>query len=192
VLRTSFAKMGNEEVSINVIHSGVGGINESDVVLADASDAVIIGFHVTANAKVRKLAEQVGVDIRTYRIIYEALDQVRNALEGMLTPDKKEVILGHAEVRQVFSSSALGNIAGCYQTDGESHRNALARLVRDNVIIYEGAITSLRRQKDDVRSVATGFECGIKLERYDDIQLGDVIEIFKIESVAKTLEQEAS
>ena len=130
-------------------------------------------------------------DIRTYRIIYEALDQVRSALEGMLTPDKKEVILGHAEVRQVFSSSALGNIAGCYQTDGESQRNALARLVRDGVIIYEGAINSLRRQKDDVRSVAAGFECGIKLEKYDDVQVGDVIEVFKVESVAKTLEQEA-
>lgn len=191
VLRTSFAKMGNEEVSINVIHSGVGGVNESDVVLAEASDAVIIGFHVTANAKIQKMAEQVGVDIRTYRIIYEALDQVRNALEGMLTPDKKEVVLGHAEVRQVFSSSALGNIAGCYQTDGESQRNAMARLVRDGVIIYEGAITSLRRQKDDVRSVATGFECGIKLEKYNDIHVGDIIEVFKTESVAKTLEHEA-
>jgi translation initiation factor IF-2 len=192
VLRTSFAKMGNEEVSIHVIHSGVGGINESDVVLADASDAVIIGFHVTANAKVQKLAEQVGVDIRTYRIIYEALDQVRNALEGMLTPDKKEVVLGHAEVREVFSSSALGNIAGCYMTDGEAQRNASARLVRDGVIVHEGTVVSLRRQKDDVRSVATGYECGIKLEKFNDIHVGDVIEMFKIESVAKTLVQETS
>ena len=192
VLRTSFAKMGNEEVSINVIHSGVGGINESDVVLAEASDAVIIGFHVTANSKVQKLAEQVGVDIRTYRIIYEALDQVRNALEGMLTPDKKEVVLGHAEVREVFSSSALGNIAGCYMTDGEAQRSASARLVRDGVIVYEGTIVSLRRMKDDVRSVATGYECGIKLDKFNDIHVGDVIEMFKIESVAKTLVQETS
>ncbi|MCK5861061.1 MAG: translation initiation factor IF-2, partial [Candidatus Hydrogenedentes bacterium] len=190
VLRTSFAKMGNEEVSINVIHSGVGGINESDVVLAEASDAVIIGFHVTANAKVQKLAEQVGVDVHTYRIIYEALDEVRSSLEGMLTPDQKEIILGHAEVRQIFASSALGNIAGCYQTDGESQRNASARLVRDGVVIYEGNISSLRRKKDDARSVATGFECGIKLEKYNDIHIGDIIEVFKVELVAKTLKEE--
>ncbi|HDP35820.1 MAG TPA: translation initiation factor IF-2, partial [Candidatus Hydrogenedentes bacterium] len=192
VLRTSFAKMGNEEVSVQVVHSGVGGINESDIALAEASDAVVIGFHVTANAKVQKMAEQAGVEIRCYRIIYEALDDVRNALEGMLTPDTKEVVLGHAEVRQVFSSSALGNIAGCYQTGGESQRGALARLVRDGVVVYEGSILSLRRQKDDVRSVATGFECGIKLDKFDDIHVGDIIEVFKIEAVAKTLDQETS
>ena len=192
VLQSSFAKIGNEEVSINVVHAGVGGISESDVLLAEASDAVIIGFHVTANAKVKKMAEQAGVEIRSYRIIYEALDEVRSALEGMLAPDMREVVTGHAEVREVFHSSAMGNIAGCYQTDGEMARGALARVVRDSVIVYEGQINSLRRHKEDVRNVATGFECGVKLERFEDVRVGDVIETFKHESVAKTLEQESS
>jgi len=190
VLQSSFAKLGNEEVSINVVHAGAGGINESDVLLAEASDAVIIGFQVTANAKVKKMAETANVEIRTYRIIYEALDEVRSALEGMLTPETREVVVGHAEVREVFRSSALGTIAGCYQTDGETERGARARLVRDGVIIHEGNIQSLRRHKDDARSVAAGFECGIKLERFEDVRTGDVIECYKHESIAKTLEQE--
>lgn len=187
VLQSSFLKLGNEEVSISIVHSGVGGVNESDVVLASASDAVIIGFHVTAAPKIQKLAENEGVEIRTYRVIYEAIDEVKNALEGMLTPEKKEVITGHAEIREVFRSSALGNIAGCSQLDGESTRNSLARLTRDDVVVYEGKIESLRREKDDVKSVSTGYECGIKLENYNDIQAGDVIETYKIESIAKTL-----
>jgi len=187
VLEQSFAKIGNEEVGINVVHSGVGGVNESDVMLASASDAVIIGFHVTANAKVQKLAEQEGVELRTYRIIYEAIDDLRSALEGLLTPDVKEVIVGHAEVRQVFRSSALGNIAGCMQLDGETERGSRARLLRDDVVIHEGRIGSVRRNKDDVKSVATGFECGIKLERYEGVEVGDVIETYKLENVAKIL-----
>ena len=187
VLVTSLAKLGNEEVKVTVVHSGVGAVNESDVLLASASDAVIIGFHVTANAKVKKLAEQEGVDIRSYRIIYEMLEEIRSALEGLLTPDKKEVVVGHVEVRRVFHSSALGNIAGCYVQDGEVTRGASARLVRDGVIIYQGRVDSLRREKDDARSVSTGFECGLKLEKYEDIQVGDIVEVFKIEQVAKVL-----
>jgi translation initiation factor IF-2 len=187
VLVTSLAKLGNEEVKVTVVHSGVGAVNESDVLLASASDAVVIGFHVTANPKVKKLAEAEGVDIRTYRIIYEMLEEIRSALEGLLTPDKKEVVTGHIEVRRIFHSSALGNIAGCYVQDGEVTRGVSARLIRDGVIVYQGRIDSLRREKDDARSVSTGFECGLKLEKYDDIQVGDIVEVFKIEQVAKIL-----
>lgn len=187
VLRTSFAKLGNQEVGVEIVHAGVGGVNESDVMLANASDAVIIGFHVSANPRVQKLAEQEGVDIRSYRVIYEAIEEVRKSLEGMLAPEAREVVMGHAEVRQIFRSSAIGNIAGCSQLDGETLRGSRARILRDDVIIYEGRIATLRRGKDDVRSVATGFECGIKLERFDDVQVGDIIETFRIEEVAKTL-----
>jgi len=187
VLVSSFAKLGNEEVSINVIHSGVGGVNESDVLLASASRAVIIGFHVTAGAKVKAMAEEEGVDIRTYLVIYEAIDQVNLALEGMLTPDSKEVIIGHAEIRQVFRSSKVGNIAGSIQLDGTTERGALARLIRDDVVVYSGKVASVRREKEEVKSVSQGFECGLKLERYDDIQEGDIIETYRVESVAKTL-----
>ena len=188
VLSSSFAKVGNEEVSINIVHAGVGGVNESDVLLAGASNAVIIGFHVTAGVKVRQMAEAEGVDIRTYLVIYEAIDEVTRALEGMLTPDTKEVITGHAEIRQVFRSSKFGNIAGCIQQDGETERGAMARLLRDNVVVYSGKIASVRREKDEVRSVSQGFECGLKLERFDDIQAGDIIETYKLENIAKTLD----
>jgi len=186
-IESSMLKLGNEEVSINIVHSGVGGVNESDVMLASASDAVIIAFHVTANAKIQKLAEQEGVEIRTYRIIYEAIDEVRNALEGMLTPDKKEIIVGHAEVRAVFRSSAVGNIAGSYQLDGETSRGERARLIRNDVVVYEGKIGGLRRLKDEVKTVAAGFECGITLDNFSDIQEGDIIETYRVESIAKKL-----
>ncbi len=188
VLRSSLAKLGNEEVSVNIVHGGVGAVNESDIILAGASDSVVIGFHVTANPKVRKLAEQEGVEIRTYLIIYEMMDDLRNALEGLLAPEKREAITGHAEIRQVFRSSALGNIAGCHVQDGEVSRGALARLVRDGVVVYDGKIESLRRGKDDAKSAAAGFECGIKLERFDDVRAGDVVEVYKIEQIAKTLD----
>ncbi|MCC6487751.1 MAG: translation initiation factor IF-2, partial [Candidatus Hydrogenedentes bacterium] len=187
VLESSLAKVGNEEVEVRLVHTGVGGINESDILLASASNAVIIGFHVTASPRAQKLAEQEGVDIRTYRVIYEAIEDVRLALEGMLTPESKEIVTGHVEIRQVFRSSSLGNIAGCYVTDGEVHRGAMVRLLRDSTIVYQGRIATLRREKDDARSVATGYECGIKLESYEDIKVGDVIEAYRVESVAKTL-----
>ncbi len=188
VLRSSLAKIGNEDVQVSLVHSGVGGINESDVLLASATDAVIIGFHVSAAGKIKKLAEQEGVDVRSYRVIYEAISDVRAALEGMLTPDSKEVVVGHAEIRQVFRSSAIGNIAGCYMLDGEATRGSLARLVRDSVVMHQSKIQTLRRLKDDVRSVTAGMECGIKLENFDDIKVGDVIEIYRVESVARVLE----
>ena len=187
VLSTSLAKLGNEEVRVDLVHGGVGGINESDVLLASASDAVIIGFHVIANAKVKKLAEHEGVDIRTYRVIYEAIADVKAALEGMLAPESKETVTGHVEIRQIFRSSTFGNVAGCYVLDGEVARGAQVRLTRDDQIIYTGRIGTLRRGKEDARSVTAGLECGIKLENYEDIKEGDVIEAFKIEQVAKAL-----
>jgi translation initiation factor IF-2 len=188
VFNTTISKIGNAEVSVAVVHSGVGGINESDVMLASASNAVVIGFHVTASAKVQKLAENEGVEIRTYRVIYEAMDDVKKALEGMLTPESKETITGHAEIRQVFSSSAIGNIAGCFVTDGEIERNAPCRLLRDSKVIFDNTkISTLRRNKDDAKTVSTGYECGIKIDRYEDIKVGDIIETFKVEAVGRTL-----
>ncbi|MGI6461030.1 MAG: translation initiation factor IF-2 [Candidatus Hydrogenedentales bacterium] len=188
VLESSLLKLGNEDVKVELVHSGVGGINESDVILASASDAVIIGFHVTANPRVRKLADQEGVDIRTYRIIYEVTDEVKKALEGLLTPETKEVVTGHVEIREVFRSSAIGNIAGCYVQDGEISRASLIRIVRNDVVLYEGKIASLRREKDDVRSVSSGFECGIVLESFQDVKVGDTIEAYRLEQVAQKLE----
>ena len=187
VLESSFSKVGNQEVHVRLVHSGVGGINESDVLLASASNAVILGFHVTASPRAQKLAEQEGVDVRTYRVIYEAIEDVRLALEGLLTPESREVVTGHIEIRQVFRSSAHGNIAGCYVLDGEVHRGSPARVSRDNVVVYQGKIGTLRREKDDARTVAAGFECGLKLENFEDIKIGDIIELYRVDSVAKTL-----
>ena len=187
VLNSSLAKLGNEEVRVSVVHSGVGPISESDVMLASASDAVILGFHIGANARTRQVAEAEGVEIRTYLVIYELIDEVSNALEGMLTPDSLEIVTGHAEIREVFRSSALGNIAGCLQQDGETQRGSEARILRNGVVVHTGRIASVRREKDDVKSVSAGFECGIRFEKFSDIQSGDVIESYRIEQVAKTL-----
>jgi translation initiation factor IF-2 len=187
VFGSSLSKIGNEEVSVRVVHAGVGSINESDVLLASASDAVIIGFHVTANARVQKMAEQEGVEVRTYRVIYEAIEDVRQALEGLLEPETREVVTGHAEVRQLFRSSAVGTIAGSYVTDGQIERNSRVRVVRDGTVVHEGRIGSLRRGKEDARSLQSGFECGITLDNFDDVKEGDVLEAFRMESVAKTL-----
>jgi translation initiation factor IF-2 len=187
VLKSSFERVGNQEVQTKVVHVGVGGINESDVLLASASDAVIIGFHVAANPKAQKLAESEGVDIHTYRVIYEAIEDVRKALEGMLKPEEKQVSTGHAEIRTIFRSSSFGNIAGCYVLDGNIDRGSMARLIRDDKILVESKIGTLRRIKDDARTVATGFECGIKLDKYEDIKEGDIIETYRIDTIAKTL-----
>lgn len=188
VMTSSLARLGNEEVSVNVVHAGVGGINESDVALAAASEAVIIGFNVTANPRAQKNAEQEGVDVRSYQIIYEAVNEVRQALEGLLAPETREVVSGHAEIRQVFRSSALGNIAGCYVTDGEIQRGTLMRLIRDGKVVHKGRLASLKRERDDARTVASGFECGIKIDNYEDVKVGDVIEAYRLEEFAKTLE----
>jgi translation initiation factor IF-2 len=187
VFESSLSKIGNDEVRVRIVHSGVGAVNESDVLLASASDAVIIGFNVTANPRVHKQAEHEGVDVRTYRVIYEAIEDVRKALEGLLTPDTQEVITGHAEIRAVFRSSAFGNIAGCHVQDGEISRGSQARIVRDGSVVHTGRIGSLRREKDDAKTVLAGFECGIKMENFEDVKSGDIIETFRLQSVDRTL-----
>jgi translation initiation factor IF-2 len=187
VFESSLAKVGNEEVRVHIVHSGVGAVNESDVLLASASDAVIIGFNVTANPRVQKQAEHEGVAIRTNRVIYEAIEDVRKALEGLLTPETQEVVTGHAEVRAVFRSSAFGNIAGCHVMDGEITRNSQARIVRDGTVVHTGRVGSLRREKDDAKTVQTGFECGIKLDNFEDVKAGDIIETYRLQSVDRTL-----
>ncbi len=187
VLESSLVRLGNDEVSVSMVHSGIGSINESDVLLASASDAVVIGFNVTASGRVKKLAETEGVDIRTYRIIYEVISDVKAALEGMLAPEKREQVTGHADIRAVFRSSAVGNVAGCHVTDGEIGRGAKARLLRDGQVLFDGKIGTLRREKDDVRSVVAGLDCGIKLDNWEDVREGDVIEAYRIEEIAKVL-----
>lgn len=187
VLQTRLSKLGNEDVRCRIVHAGVGGINESDVLLASASDAVIIGFQVSASPKVEKLAQSEGVAIRTFEIIYELIENVRMALEGLLAPEQREVVTGHVEIRKIFRSSALGNIAGCFVLDGEVRRDSLARVKRGNDVVYEGRLASLRRERDDVASVQAGFECGIKLDNFEAIQEGDIIEAYRMESVAKSL-----
>jgi translation initiation factor IF-2 len=182
-LQDSLLKLGLDEVKIKVIHNGVGSITETDVMLASASNAIIIGFNVRPENSARKLAEQNRVDIRLYRVIYEAIEDVRAAVAGMLAPEYKEVVLGQAEVRQVFKVSRLGSIAGSYVTEGKITRNASVRIIRDGVIIHEGRLASLKRFKDDVREVLSGYECGILLENFNDIHEGDVIEAYTMQEV---------
>jgi translation initiation factor IF-2 len=186
-LKSSLTALGTEQVKVDVISAGVGGITESDVNLAKAGNAIIVGFSVRPAGKAQQLAEQEGVDIKLYDIIYEALDDVKKAMVGLLAPVKREKPLGKAEVRQTFSIPKIGVIAGSFVTEGTIKRNAQIRLVRDSVQIYQGRLASLRRFKDDVREVVQGYECGIGIESYNDIKLGDVIEAYEIEEIAATL-----
>jgi len=179
-------KLPQDEVRVNVLHRGVGGVTENDVSLAAASEAIIIGFNVRPDPNARDLAEREGVDLRLYRVIYQALDEIRQALSGMLAPEEQEVELGRAEVRAVFRTPR-GVVAGCMITHGTVTRNSQARLVRDGAIIWTGRIGSLRRFKDDVREVGEGFECGIGLENYQDVHEGDVIETYQVREIARTL-----
>jgi len=180
-------KIGTDEVRVQVLHSGVGGINESDVTLARASEALIIGFNVRANPQAREMAKRDGVEIRYYSIIYNVTDDVKQMLSGMLAPKLKENILGNAEVREVFAITKVGKVAGCMVTDGMVRRGARVRLLRDQVVIHEGDIGQLKRFKDDVREVKEGYDCGVALANYQDIQVGDVIECFEVEEVAREL-----
>lgn len=180
-------KLSTEAVRLNVIHSAVGAVTETDVNLAAASNAIIIGFSVRPEVKAQTLAEKEGVDIRLYNIIYDAVEDVKKAMEGLLEPTFKEKFLGRAEIRDTFSVPKVGMVAGCYVQDGKMVRNAQVRLLRDNVVIYQGKMSSLRRFKDDVKDVASGYECGIGLENYNDIKVGDIIEAFEMEKVAATL-----
>ena len=177
-LKQSLEKLSNDEVRVRIIHMGVGGVNASDIMLADASGAIIIGFNVRPDATATSQAEEKGVEMRMYRIIYDAIDDVEKALKGMLAPKIREVDLGSAEVRQVYKISSVGTIAGCYVTKGTITRNSIIRVVRDGIIIYDDNIASLRRFKDDVREVAQGYECGISLGRFNDIKEGDILEAY--------------
>ncbi|MGI6604191.1 MAG: translation initiation factor IF-2 [bacterium] len=182
-VRQSLEKLSTPEVKINVIHGGVGAITESDVMLAAASGAIIIGFNVRPEGKAAKAAEDEKIDLRLYRIIYDAIDDIKAAMKGLFAPKFREVSLGRAEVRALFHVPRAGTVAGCYVTEGKFTRDAEVRLVRDGVVVYEGRLSSLRRFKDDVREVASGYECGMGLENYQDIKEGDVIEAFKMEEV---------
>jgi translation initiation factor IF-2 len=183
----SLDKLSTDEVSMRVLHSAVGGINESDVILAKATGAVIIGFNVRANPQARDLAQRDGVEIRYYSIIYDVIDDMRNALSGMLAPTLRERFLGNAAIREVFNITRAGKVAGCMITEGVVRRGAKVRLLRDNVVIHEGSLKTLKRFKDEVREVREGYECGMAFENYQDIQVGDVIECFEVEEVARTL-----
>ena len=187
-LAQSLLKLSTEEVKVQLVYSGVGGISESDVNLAIASKAVLIGFNTRADAQARKQAENNGVDIRYYNIIYDAVDELRAAMSGMLTPDKKEEVIGTAEIRNIFKVSKIGSIAGCMVTAGVVRRTAKLRLLRQNVVIFTGELDSLKRFKDDAKEVKETFECGLNIKNYNDIEVGDVLEFFEIREVARTLE----
>ncbi|HYM72890.1 MAG TPA: translation initiation factor IF-2, partial [Stellaceae bacterium] len=183
----SLEKLSTDEVAVRILHSGVGGINESDVILAKATGAFIIGFNVRANPAARDLARRDGVEIRYYAIIYDVIDDIRNALSGMLAPTLRERFLGNASIREVFNITRVGKVAGCMVTDGVVRRGAKVRLLRDNVVIHEGSLKTLKRFKDEVREVRDGYECGMAFENYENIQTGDVIECFEVEEVARAL-----
>lgn len=183
----ALGKLSTEEVRVNVIHGAVGAISESDVNLAQASGAVIIGFNTRADANARRLAETFGVDIRYYNIIYDAVDEVKAALSGMLSPEKREEVIGMVEVRQVFHISKVGTIAGCMVKDGLIKRGAGVRLLRNHVVVHQGELDSLKRFKDDVKEVKEGYECGLSLRNFNDVQEGDQLEVFEIREVARSL-----
>ena len=185
-LRDSLAKIKREDGRIDIVHGAVGGITENDVTLAEVTGGVIVGFNVRPEGKARRAAEEQGIQIFTYSIIYELLDEIEQMLVGKLEPDKQEVVLGEAEVRALFKVPRAGTIAGSYVTDGVIIRGAKARLLRAGVVVHDGVVGSLRRFKDDAREVSAGFECGISLENYNDIKEGDVIETYEIREVART------
>jgi translation initiation factor IF-2 len=186
-LATSLQKLSTDEVKVNIIHTGVGAVTESDVNLSVASKAVLIGFNVRADAGARKLIESSGVDVRYYNIIYEAVDEIKAALGGMLAPEKKESAIGLVEVREVYRISKVGAVAGCYVQDGVIKRNSKIRVLRGDVIIHTGELDSLKRFKDDVKEVKSNFECGLSLKNYNDIEVGDLLEVYEVVEVARTL-----
>jgi len=186
-LAHALGKLSTDEVKVNVLHSGVGGITESDINLAMASKALVIGFNTRADATARKLIAANSLDVRYYNVIYEAVDEIKAALSGMLAPESKQNILGLVDIRQVFKISRVGVIAGCYVLEGTVKRGARIRLLRDNVVIHEGELSSLKRFKDDVREVKAGFECGLSLKDYNDLKVGDQIEAFEVVEVARSL-----
>ncbi len=186
-LSDSLIKLSTEEVRVNVIHKAVGAISESDVLLAEASDAVIIGFQVRPSAEARRAAEKEGIEIRLYSVIYDCINEVKEGIEGMLEPEKKEEVTATAEVKQTFKISKVGTIAGCQVKEGKLTAKAQVRLIRDGIVVYTGALASLQRGKDDAKEVAAGFECGCALERFNDIHIGDVIEAFTVVEIKRSL-----
>ena len=184
-LKGSLNKIEVEGVRVKIIHSSVGAINESDIILAAASNAIVIGFNVRPDNQAKATAESEKVDIRLHRVIYNVIEEIEQAMKGMLDPVYKENIIGHAEVRNVFKVSKVGTIAGCMVTSGKISRNAEARLIRDGIVIFEGKIDSLKRFKDDAKEVAQGYECGITLDGYNDVKENDVIEAFVMETVER-------
>jgi len=186
-LTDSFQKLSTEEIQVNIIHKGVGAITESDVLLATASDAIIIGFNVRPMGNARQIADKEEIDIRMYSIIYDAINDLKDAMEGMLSPEFKEEITGTAEIRETFKISKIGTIAGCMVTNGKIYRNAGVRLIREGVVIFTGELSSLKRFKDDVKEVAKGYDCGMQVKNYNDIREGDILEAFREVEVKKTL-----
>jgi translation initiation factor IF-2 len=191
-LADALAQLSTSEVRVDVVHRGVGAITESDILLAKASGAIVLGFHVRPDSNARSAAEREQVDVRTYRIIYEAVEDVRNALEGLLKPEERETVLGEAEVLQLFKVSKVGTIAGCMVRSGTIQRTAKVRVVRDGSPVYTGALSSLKRFKDDVKEVREGLECGIGIENFNDLKPGDRIESFRMEEIKRTLAPAAS
>ena len=182
-VKSSLEKISNDEVRVKVIHSAVGAINESDVMLAATSGAIIVGFNVRPDNAARDSAARSNVDMRMYRVIYDCINEIEAAMKGMLAPQFKEVIIGHAEVRETYKVSKVGTVCGCYCTDGKIQRGCQVRVLRDNIVIHEGELASLRRFKDDVKEVASGYECGMQVEKFNDIKVGDVIECFVMEQI---------
>ncbi len=180
-VKSSLEKISNDEVRVKVIHSAVGAISESDVMLAATSDAIIIGFNVRPDNAARDSAARSNVDIRLYRVIYDCINEIQDAMKGMLAPKFREVIIGHAEVRETYKVSKVGTVCGCYCTDGKIQRGCEVRVLRDNIVIHEGELAS--RFKDDVREVAQGYECGMQIEKFNDVKVGDVIECFVMEQI---------
>jgi len=184
-LRSSMEKLSNDEVKVKVIHGAVGAVIEADVTLAQVSNAIIIGFNVRPSAQVAEMAKEAGVDMRLYRVIYDAIEDIEKAMKGMLDPIYKEVVNGHAEIRQLFKVSGVGTIGGCYVTDGKIIRSSDVRIIRNGIVIHEGKLASLKRFKDDVREVSAGYECGLMIERFNDIKEGDVVESFHMEEIQR-------
>jgi translation initiation factor IF-2 len=180
-------KAGNEEVAARIVQAGVGGISESDITLAEASGAIVLGFNVRAHKEAREAAERAGVEIRYYNIIYDLVDDVKKAMSGLLAPTLREERLGEAQILEIFNVSKVGKIAGCRVLDGVVQRGAHVRLIRDNVVIHEGRLSQLKRFKDDAREVTAGQECGMSFENYQDMRVGDVIECYRVEEVKRTL-----
>jgi len=186
-LKGALEKLSTPEIRLSVIHASAGAINEGDVRLASASNAIIIGFHVRPTPKAQQLAEEEKVEIRKYNIIYDAVDDIRAAMEGLLKPELKEETLGTVEIREVFKVPKVGTVAGCYVVSGKIRRNAQVHVIRDGIEIYTGKIASLKRFKEDVREVEAGYECGVSIENYQDIRVGDQLEVFEIKEYAKKL-----